>query len=86
MKIPKNQHFCIPFPSPSRVMSFINDIPYESECDAEFNRFKNGSLFTYLTATVTVNGLENEMSSELRFQGRKWGVTSRVHLLKTPNF
>ena len=33
----------------------------------------NGSLFTYLTATVTVNGLENEMSSELRFQGRKWG-------------
>ena len=34
---------------------------------------RNGSLFTYLTATVTVNGLENEMSSELRFQGRKWG-------------
>ena len=34
---------------------------------------KNGSLFTYLPATVTVNGLENEMSSELRFQGRKWG-------------
>ena len=33
----------------------------------------NGSLFTYLPATVTVNGLENEMSSELRFQGRKWG-------------
>ena len=60
---------------------------------------KNGSLFTYLTATVTVNGLENEMSSELRFQGRKWGVASRVHprdppkggreglpLLKTPHF
>ena len=40
---------------------------------------RNGSLFTYLTATVTVNGLENEMSSELRFQGRKWGVASRVH-------
>ena len=40
---------------------------------------RNGSLFTYLTATVTVNGLENEMSSELRFQGRKWGVESRVH-------
>ena len=39
----------------------------------------NGSLFTYLPATVTVNGLENEMSSELRFQGRKWGVASRVH-------
>ena len=36
-------------------------------------RLNNGSLFTYLTATVTVNGLENEMSSELRFQGRKWG-------------
>ena len=35
-------------------------------------------MFTYLTATVTVNGLENEMSSELRFQGRKWGVKSRV--------
>ena len=34
---------------------------------------RNGSLFTYLTATVTVNGLENEMSSELQFQGRKWG-------------
>ena len=32
-----------------------------------------GSLFTYLPATVTVNGLENEMSSELGFQGRKWG-------------
>ena len=41
--------------------------------------YRNGSLFTYLTATVTVNGLENEMSSELRFQGRKWGVASRVH-------
>ena len=40
---------------------------------------ENGSLFTYLPATVTVNGLENEMSSELRFQGRKWGVASRVH-------
>ena len=39
----------------------------------------NDSLFTYLTATVTVNGLENEMSSELQFQGRKWGVESRVH-------
>ena len=38
-----------------------------------------GSLFTYLTATVTVNDLENEMSNELRFQGRKWGVASRVH-------
>ena len=38
----------------------------------------NGSLFTYLPATVTVNGLENEMSSELRFQGQKWGVASRV--------
>ena len=37
-----------------------------------------GSLFTYLTATVTVNDLENEMSNELRFQGRKWGVASRV--------
>ena len=35
--------------------------------------FGNGSLFTCFTATVTVNGLENEMSSELRFQGRKWG-------------
>ena len=33
----------------------------------------NGSLFTYLTATVTVNGLENEMSGYCRFQGRKWG-------------
>ena len=40
---------------------------------------ENGSLFTYLLATVTVNGLENELSSELRFQGRKWGVASRVH-------
>ena len=40
---------------------------------------RNGSLFTCFTATVTVNGLENEMSSELRFQGRKWGVESRVH-------
>ena len=61
--------------------------------------FWNGSLFTYLLATVTVNGLENEMSSELRFHGRKWGVVSRVHprdppkggreglpLLKTPIF
>ena len=34
-------------------------------------------MFTYLLATVTVNDLENEMSSELRFQGQKWGVLSR---------
>ena len=34
---------------------------------------RNGSLFTYLPATVTVNGLENEMSGYCRFQGRKWG-------------
>ena len=39
----------------------------------------HGSLFTCLTAAVTVNCLENEMSSELRFQGRKWWVESRVH-------
>ena len=73
-----------------------------AECKLIVKREKekrSGSLFTYLTATVTVNGLENEMSSELRFQGRKWGVASRVHprdppkggreglpLLKTPHF
>ena len=38
------------------------------------NLTKYGSLFTYLPATVTVNGLENEMSDYCRFQGRKWGV------------
>ena len=40
----------------------------------------NGSLFTCLTATVTVNGLENEMSSELPFSRLKMGVESRVNL------
>ena len=44
----------------------------------------NGSLFTYLPATVTVNGLENEMSSELRFQGRKWGGSQAGYTLETP--
>ena len=48
----------------------------------------NGSLFTYLPATVTVNGLENEMSSYCHFkvknggEGRKQGLP----LLETPPF
>ena len=41
---------------------------------------RNGSLFTCFTATVTVNGLENEMSSELPFSRLKMGVESRVNL------
>ena len=59
---------------------------------------RNGSLFTYLPATVTVNGLENEMSGYCRFQGRKWGVGRKqgkprdpkgregLPLLETPPF
>ena len=58
----------------------------------------NGSLFTYLTATVTVNGLENEMSSKLLFsrlkmgEGRKQGNPrdpkgrEGLPLLETPPF
>ena len=45
-----------------------------------FTIFHNGSLFTCFTATVTVNGLENEMSSELLFSRLKMGVESRVNL------
>ena len=40
----------------------------------------NGSLFTCFTATVTVNSLENEMSSELLVSRLKMGVESRVNL------
>ena len=58
----------------------------------------NGSLFTYLPATVTVNGLENEMSGYCRFKGRKWGKGRKqgkprdpkgregLPLLETPHF
>ena len=47
-----------------------NDQINEQTCK---QKDRNGSLFTYLQATVTVNGLENEMSGYCRFQGRKWG-------------
>ena len=53
-------------------------------------------MFTCFTATVTVNSLENEMSSELLVSRLKMGVESRVNLetegredlplLKTPIF
>ena len=58
----------------------------------------NGSLFTYLTATVTVNGLENEMSSKLLFSRLKMGGSRKqgnprdpkgregLPLLETPPF
>ena len=46
--------------------------------------FRNGSLFTCFTATVTVNGLENEMSSELLFSRLKMGGSKAGYTLETP--
>ena len=53
-------------------------------------------MFTCFTATVTVNSLENELSSELLVSRLKMGVESRVNLetegreglplLETPHF